>query len=187
MDCACSKRLTISPKWPGFNFSNSHWRAPHAKLYRQSSGITIIFFFFCILSKVWLIPGLWELVSDYVTLINEEWITFGWNQFESTLGRGLIRILPHSSSCTPEARLPTFYFSGPELTHNLTHTSVCLTYSTASSLCLLCWLPASHCPPPWTLPWRPSPQPGQGSDLFTAGALEYFSKWAFRLFAPLLF
>lgn len=82
------------------------------------------FFFFWVLSEVWLIPGLWELVSDYVTLKNEEWITLGWNQIESTLGRGHIRILPHSSLCTPEARPPTLCFSGPEPTHNSTNTPV---------------------------------------------------------------
>ena len=82
-----------------------------------------IFFFF-------LLGSLWSLINsralgvggDYVTLKNEEWITFGWNQIESTLGRGHIRILPHSSLCTPEARPPTLCFSGPEPTHNSTNT-----------------------------------------------------------------
>lgn len=89
--------------------------------------------FIVVLSEVWLIPGLWELESGYVTLKNEGWVTFGWNQIESTLGRGHVRILPHSSLCIPEARLPTLCFSSPKPTHNSSNTPVLLTYSPAST------------------------------------------------------
>lgn len=152
--------------------------------FRDNYQVLLKHSFFWVLSEVWLIPGLWELVRGYVTLKNEGWITLGWKHIESTSGTGHVRILPHSSLCTPEARPPTPCFPSPGPTHNSVSTPARLTYSTASPSGLYCWPPAFHCPLPWTLSSELRPQPEQGSNLFTAGTLEYFSKWASRPFAP---
>ena len=81
----------------------------------------------------------------------------------------------------PEARLPTLCSSRSQPTHNSITTPTRLAYSTEPTGCLLHWAPASHCALLWTLPSGLRPQPGQGANLFTARALEYFSKWPFRL------
>lgn len=144
--CTISKRVSDAQTNQGSIFPMATGGLPTVSFIDNHQ----VLLFILVLSGVWLIPGLWELVSDCVTLKNEGWIIFGLNQVESTLGRGHTRILPQSALCTPGARLPTLYFSDPKPTHNSISTPALLTYSTASALCFLCWPPASHYSLPWT-------------------------------------
>lgn len=143
------------PTDQGSIFSLATGGLPHAKLYRQLPGYyflnTFFFFFFLRSLKVWLIPGLWELVSDYVTLkwgmnniwLEPDWINFGQRSYEDLATQ--LFMYPWGQADHFASQVPNPHKIQPIHLH-LWPRALHLHYAP------WCWPPASHCPASWTLP-----------------------------------